>query len=49
VADAVLADLVRSGLATPPLLPPGPPPEPPARTSTLAEILAEQDADRADR
>ena len=49
VADAVLADLVRSGLATPPLLPPGPPPEPPARTSTLAEILAEQDTDRADR
>ncbi len=49
VADAVLADLVRRGLATPPLYPPGDPPPMPPGIATLEEILAELDQDRADR
>jgi antitoxin (DNA-binding transcriptional repressor) of toxin-antitoxin stability system len=48
VADAMLAELVRSGLLTPALRPPGPPPatEPVAAWSELANELA---ADRRDR
>jgi len=49
IADAILADLVRRGLATPALYPPGGPPPAPARSLKLAQVLAELDADRADR
>jgi antitoxin (DNA-binding transcriptional repressor) of toxin-antitoxin stability system len=49
VSDALLADLVRRGVLTPALLPPGSRPNPPARSARLAELLAELDADRADR
>lgn len=45
--DVMLADAVRSGILTPAVLPPGPPPEPPP-VGTLAEILADLEADRAD-
>jgi hypothetical protein len=48
VADALLADAVRSGLLTPALLPPGAPPEAP-RVAPLREILAELDVDRSER
>ena len=46
--DAALADLVRRGWITPPLMTGGPAPagEP---TAPLAELLAELDQDRADR
>jgi antitoxin (DNA-binding transcriptional repressor) of toxin-antitoxin stability system len=47
--DALLADLVRRGAVTPALLPPGTRPRTPAGTVKLAELLAELDADRADR
>lgn len=48
VADAALAELVRRGLVTPPLVRLQ---GPPARIGSkkLAEILADLDADRADR
>jgi prevent-host-death family protein len=48
VADAALAELVRRGLATPPLARLQ---GPPARLGSkkLAEIMADLDADRADR
>jgi antitoxin (DNA-binding transcriptional repressor) of toxin-antitoxin stability system len=46
--DALLADAVRHGLVTPAALPPGSPPE--ARpVAPRAEILAELEAERADR
>ena len=46
--EAVLADLVRRGLATPAILPRGAVPK--GRPSAkLADLLAELDADRADR
>ncbi len=48
VADAVLAELIRSGVITPASLPVGPPPEAEA-VAPLREILDELDADRADR
>lgn len=48
VSDAVLADLVRHGLATPPLLRQPRSPRTPG-TLPLAEILADLDHDRADR
>lgn len=48
VADARLADLVRTGVLTPALRPPGPPPKPPPVT-TLAGLLGELAADRDDR
>jgi hypothetical protein len=46
--DALLADAVRQGLVTPAALPPGPPPET-RPVAPLAELLAELEADRADR
>jgi antitoxin (DNA-binding transcriptional repressor) of toxin-antitoxin stability system len=49
VADAVLAQLVRSGVVTPALLPPGTRPKTPAPTAKLRDVLAELDSDRADR
>lgn len=48
VADALLADAVREGLVTPAALPPGPPPET-RPVAPLAELLAELEADRAER
>jgi prevent-host-death family protein len=47
VHDAVLADAIRSGHLTPPVMP-GPPPSP-APVDSLANILAELADDRADR
>lgn len=51
VSDAVLADLVRRGVATPPLYPPGSLPRRPQGLPRipLAQLLADLDADRADR
>jgi antitoxin (DNA-binding transcriptional repressor) of toxin-antitoxin stability system len=49
VADALLADAVRSGYVTPSLIPPGPPPPAPPPVATLAALLAAIDADRAER
>jgi antitoxin (DNA-binding transcriptional repressor) of toxin-antitoxin stability system len=47
-ADAVLADLMRRGLMTPPLaVRENPPPRQPV--APLADVLAELDADRSDR
>lgn len=46
--DAVLAQAVREGVLTPPVLPPGPAPELPG-VAPLDEILAELGTDRADR
>jgi antitoxin (DNA-binding transcriptional repressor) of toxin-antitoxin stability system len=46
--DALLAEMVRSGLLTPAPLPPGPPPET-RPVGSLAEILEELERDRADR
>ncbi len=48
VPDAVIADLVRKGLATPPLTRERRPP-PTQADRKLADILADLDADRADR
>ncbi|MDE0105502.1 MAG: hypothetical protein OXN89_24255 [Bryobacterales bacterium] len=49
LADAVLADAVRSGMLTPPTLAgSGPPPKPPP-VARLDEILAELDDSRSDR
>lgn len=48
ISDAVIADLVRKGLATPPR--PRQRPAPPTTGDRqLADILADLDADRADR
>ncbi len=48
LTDALLAEAVRKGQITPPLLPPGsaPPRQP---VAPLREILAELDADRTER
>ena len=49
LADAFLADAVRSGVLTPPrLVASGPPPKPPP-VATLDEILADLDESRRDR
>lgn len=49
IADAVLADAVRSGVLTPPALASsGPPPEP-LPVAPLDEILSELDVNRRDR
>ena len=49
LADAFLADLVRSGVLTPaPLAASGPPPAP-APVASLDEVLAELDESRRDR
>ncbi|MBI2567950.1 MAG: type II toxin-antitoxin system Phd/YefM family antitoxin [Candidatus Schekmanbacteria bacterium] len=46
VSDAVLVDLVRHGMLTPPLLPPSQPPR--ARVvAPLAQLLGELDEDRS--
>jgi antitoxin (DNA-binding transcriptional repressor) of toxin-antitoxin stability system len=48
VSDAVLAEMIRKGWMTPPARPlTGPPPRAPV--ATLAELMRELDADRADR
>lgn len=49
VADVLLADLVRRGIARPALHPPGEPPAMPPGIATLEDVLAELDEDRADR
>ncbi len=49
VSDAVLAELVREGLVTPPLSPGRPLEVPHPRGARLAEILAELDLDRGER
>jgi len=49
VADARLADLVRSGLLVPALRPPGPPPPNRQPVTTLPKMLDELAADREDR
>ena len=49
LADAFLADAVRSGVMTPPTLAAsGPPPAPPA-VARLEEVLADLDESRSDR
>lgn len=48
VADAVIAQMVRSGRLTPALFPPGPPPEAPP-VASHDQILRELAADREDR
>ena len=48
LADALLADLVRSGVLTPALSPPGPPPTSNS-VAPLATILDELARDRSDR
>ncbi len=49
LADAFLADAVRSGVMTPPpLAASGPPPAPPA-VARLEEVLADLDESRSDR
>lgn len=48
VSDAVIVDLVRRGLATPPIARQRPAPRS-SGTMKLAEILADLDSDRADR
>jgi antitoxin (DNA-binding transcriptional repressor) of toxin-antitoxin stability system len=47
--DALLADLVRRGVVAPALMPPGTRPRTPPGTVKLATLLAELEADRADR
>jgi len=49
VADAVLAGLVREGVVSPPLSPGNGLKVKHPRGATLAEVLAELDADRGDR
>lgn len=49
LADALLADMVRSGLLTPPTLPRTEPPPPRQPVTTLKEILGELDEDRSER
>ena len=48
VADAQLADLIRTGLLTPALYPPSPPPRP-MPAASLRELLSELDQDRGER
>lgn len=48
LSDVLLADLVRTGLVTPAVLPPGPPPESEPVT-TLEHLLEELDHDRTER
>lgn len=48
IADAVLAEMVRSGRLTPALLPPGPPPSTDA-VASLDELLDELERDRDER
>ena len=49
LADAFLADAVRSGMLTPPALAASGPPPKPALVATLDEILADLDESRRDR
>ena len=49
VADARLADLVRSGLLAPALRPPGPPPPDRRPVTTLGKMFDDLAADREDR
>ena len=49
LADAVLADAVRSGVLTPPALDGSGPPPVPLPVATLDEILSEMDETRRDR
>ncbi len=49
LADAFLADMVRSGLLTPPVLAATEPPPKPAPVAPLEEVLAELDRSRSDR
>ncbi len=49
LADALLADMVRRGLLTPPAAPGKGPPPAPAPIMKLEELLAELDKDRSDR
>jgi antitoxin (DNA-binding transcriptional repressor) of toxin-antitoxin stability system len=49
LADALLADAVRSGDITPPLLPATTPPPKPAAVMTFDEVMAELDELRGDR
>jgi len=49
VSDAVIADLIRQGLATPPLVRDELSPAKPRSRLPLAAILADLDADRDDR
>ncbi len=49
LADAFLADAVRSGMLTPPALAASGPPPKPAPVATLDEILADLDESRRDR
>ena len=49
VADAFLADLVRSGVMTPPLIPSSTPPPKPKPVGTFEEVMKELDESREDR
>ena len=49
LADAFLADAVRSGVLTPPALAASGPPPKPAPVARLDEVLAELDRNRRDR
>lgn len=49
LADALLADMVRKGLLTPPVAPGVGPPAAPKPIMKLEELLAELDQDRSDR
>ena len=47
--DAFLADMVRSGVLTPPLMPSSTPPPKPNPIGSLADIMRELDESRKDR
>jgi antitoxin (DNA-binding transcriptional repressor) of toxin-antitoxin stability system len=49
LADAVLADAVRQGWLTPPVVGAGDPPPRPEPVATLSDLLAELDKDRGER
>lgn len=49
VADAHLAELVRTGILTPPLLASAGPPHKPPPVASVQEILQDLDEDRGDR
>ena len=49
VSDAVLAGLVREGIVTPAMVGPGTRPRTPPPTGKLRDVLADLDADRAER
>lgn len=49
LADALLADAVRRGWLTPPVIPGSGPPPAPAPVMTLDQLLEELDEDRSDR